>query len=118
MTPSGLSVSRDTLPDQPGCFQTSLPQPSSPNCRGEIQKRSAGAQPDCSLRLAFLSGSGYLSESVLLLLTRHKDVLMLAAAPFDRIAYARRILGAEAAALETVAGRLSDGFNSVADALF
>ncbi len=39
-------------------------------------------------------------------------------APFDRLAYARRVLRAEAASLDVVAGRLDDGFAAVADALF
>lgn len=38
--------------------------------------------------------------------------------PFDRIAFARRVLRAEAASLDVVAGRLDDGFTAVADALF
>lgn len=38
--------------------------------------------------------------------------------PFDRLAYARRVLRAEAASLDVVAGRLDDGFTAVADALF
>ena len=37
---------------------------------------------------------------------------------FDKIDYARRVLRAEAASLDVVAGRLNDGFNRVADALF
>ena len=41
-----------------------------------------------------------------------------AAPPFDRLAYARRVLRAEAASLDVVAGRLDDGFTRVADALF
>ncbi len=40
------------------------------------------------------------------------------AAPLDRLAYARRVLRAEAASLDVVAGRLDDGFTAVADALF
>lgn len=40
------------------------------------------------------------------------------ASPFDRLAFARRVLRAEAATLDVVAGRLDDGFNLVADALF
>jgi arabinose-5-phosphate isomerase len=40
------------------------------------------------------------------------------APPFDRIAFARRVLRAEAASLDVVAGRLDDGFSAVADALF
>jgi arabinose-5-phosphate isomerase len=43
---------------------------------------------------------------------------MPAAAPFDRVAYARRILTTEAAALEAVAGRIDGGFERVAEALF
>lgn len=39
-------------------------------------------------------------------------------APFDRVAYARRVLRAEAASLDVVAGRLDNGFTAVADALF
>lgn len=38
--------------------------------------------------------------------------------PFDRLAYARRVLRAEAASLDVVAGRLDDSFAAVADALF
>jgi arabinose-5-phosphate isomerase len=38
--------------------------------------------------------------------------------PFDRLAYARRVLRAEAASLDVVAGRLDDGFDAVADALY
>ncbi|MDY3553354.1 KpsF/GutQ family sugar-phosphate isomerase [Gemmata sp. JC717] len=38
-------------------------------------------------------------------------------APFDRLAYARRVLRAEAASLDVVAGRLDDGFTRVADVL-
>jgi arabinose-5-phosphate isomerase len=38
--------------------------------------------------------------------------------PFDRVAFARRVLEAEAAALGAVAGRLGDGFDRVAEALF
>jgi arabinose-5-phosphate isomerase len=38
--------------------------------------------------------------------------------PFDRLAYARRVLRAEAASLDVVAGRLDDGFTAVADAIF
>ena len=41
-----------------------------------------------------------------------------ATAPFDRLAFARRVLRAEAASLDVVAGRLDDGFVAVADALF
>lgn len=37
---------------------------------------------------------------------------------FDRLAYARRVLRAEAASLDVVASRLDDGFTAVADALF
>lgn len=40
------------------------------------------------------------------------------APPFDRVVFARRILQAEAAALDAVAGRLGDGFDRVADALY
>ena len=40
------------------------------------------------------------------------------APPFDRVAFARRVLETEAAALGTVAGRLGDGFDRVAEALF
>jgi arabinose-5-phosphate isomerase len=40
------------------------------------------------------------------------------APPFDRLAYARRVLRAEAASLDVVAGRLDDGFAAVADAIF
>lgn len=40
------------------------------------------------------------------------------APPFDRLAYARRVLRAEAASLDVVAGRLDDSFAAVADALF
>jgi arabinose-5-phosphate isomerase len=40
------------------------------------------------------------------------------APPFDRLAFARRVLRAEAASLDVVAGRLDDGFVAVADALF
>ena len=43
---------------------------------------------------------------------------MSAAAPFDRVAYARRILAAEAGALGVVASRLDDGFDRVAEILF
>lgn len=39
-------------------------------------------------------------------------------APFDRLAYARRILASEAAALEEVADRLGDGFDRVAETLY
>ncbi len=38
--------------------------------------------------------------------------------PLDRLAYARRVLRAEAASLDVVAGRLDEGFLAVADALF
>ncbi|MBN9118671.1 MAG: KpsF/GutQ family sugar-phosphate isomerase [Planctomycetes bacterium] len=38
--------------------------------------------------------------------------------PFDRLAYARRVLRSEAASLDVVASRLDDGFTAVADALF
>lgn len=38
--------------------------------------------------------------------------------PFDRLDFARRVLRAEAATLDVVAGRLDDGFNRVAEALF
>ena len=38
--------------------------------------------------------------------------------PFDRLEYARRVLRAEAASLDVVAGRLDTGFVAVADALF
>ena len=38
--------------------------------------------------------------------------------PLDRLAYARRVLRAEAASLDVVATRLDDGFAAVADALF
>ncbi|MFM8274868.1 MAG: SIS domain-containing protein [Gemmata sp.] len=38
-------------------------------------------------------------------------------APFDRIAFAKRVLRAEAASLDVVAGRLDEGFIRVADAL-
>jgi arabinose-5-phosphate isomerase len=38
--------------------------------------------------------------------------------PFDRLDYARRVIRAEAATLEVVAGRLDDGFDRVADLLF
>lgn len=37
---------------------------------------------------------------------------------FDQLAYARRVLRAEAASLDVVAGRLDDGFLKVAEALF
>jgi arabinose-5-phosphate isomerase len=37
---------------------------------------------------------------------------------FDRLTFARRVLRAEAATLDVVAGRLDEGFNRVADALF
>jgi arabinose-5-phosphate isomerase len=40
------------------------------------------------------------------------------AEPFDRLAYARRVLRAEAASLDVVAGRLDEGFAAVADAVF
>lgn len=40
------------------------------------------------------------------------------APPFDRLAYARRVLRAEAASLDVVATRLDDSFGEVADALF
>jgi arabinose-5-phosphate isomerase len=40
------------------------------------------------------------------------------AEPFDRLEFARRVLRAEAASLEVVAGRLDDGFCAVADALY
>src|SRR5687767_7848397 len=40
------------------------------------------------------------------------------APPFDPLAYARRVLRAEAASLDVVATRLDDGFTAVADALF
>ena len=43
---------------------------------------------------------------------------MSASTPFDRIAYARRVLEIEAAALGAVAGRLGDSFDRVAEALF
>jgi arabinose-5-phosphate isomerase len=43
---------------------------------------------------------------------------MSAAPPFDRLAFARRILEAEAAAVEAVAGRLDEGFDRVAGMLF
>ena len=43
---------------------------------------------------------------------------MSASTPFDRIAYARRVLEIEAAALGAVAGRLGDGFDRVAEELF
>ncbi len=39
-------------------------------------------------------------------------------ASLDRLAYARRVLRAEAASLDVVAGRLDDGFTAVADTLF
>ncbi|MCI0704238.1 MAG: KpsF/GutQ family sugar-phosphate isomerase [Planctomycetia bacterium] len=42
----------------------------------------------------------------------------LPAEPFDRLAFARRVLRAEAASLDVVAGRLDDGFVAVAEALF
>ena len=35
--------------------------------------------------------------------------------PFDRLDYARRVLRAEAATIDVVAGRLDDGFERVAD---
>jgi arabinose-5-phosphate isomerase len=38
--------------------------------------------------------------------------------PLDRLAYARRVLRAEAASLDVVATRLDDGFTAVADAMF
>ena len=38
--------------------------------------------------------------------------------PFDRLDYARRVIRAEAATLEVVAGRLDDGFDHVAELLF
>ncbi len=38
--------------------------------------------------------------------------------PFDRIAFARRVLRAEAATLDVVAGRLDEGFDRVAEAVF
>jgi arabinose-5-phosphate isomerase len=38
--------------------------------------------------------------------------------PLDRLAYARRVLRAEAASLDVVATRLDEGFTAVADALF
>jgi arabinose-5-phosphate isomerase len=38
--------------------------------------------------------------------------------PFDRLAYAQRVLRAEAASLDVVASRLDDGFTAVADTLF
>jgi arabinose-5-phosphate isomerase len=38
--------------------------------------------------------------------------------PFDRLAYARRVLRAEAASLDVVAGRLDDGFTAVAETVF
>jgi arabinose-5-phosphate isomerase len=41
-----------------------------------------------------------------------------AAPPLDRLAYARRVLRAEAASLEVVASRLDDGFSAVAEKLF
>ncbi len=37
---------------------------------------------------------------------------------FDRLAYAQRVLRAEAASLDVVAGRLDDGFTQVTDAIF
>jgi arabinose-5-phosphate isomerase len=40
------------------------------------------------------------------------------ARPLDRLAYARRVLRAEAASLDVVATRLDDGFCAVADTLF
>jgi arabinose-5-phosphate isomerase len=40
------------------------------------------------------------------------------APPFDRLAYARRVVRAEAATLEVVAGRLDQGFDRVADVVF
>ena len=42
----------------------------------------------------------------------------MAAAPFDRIAFARRILETETAALANVAERLGEGFDRVAEKLF
>src|SRR5438105_12605759 len=41
-----------------------------------------------------------------------------AAAAFDRLDFARRVLRAEAATVEVVAGRLDDSFPAVADLLF
>jgi arabinose-5-phosphate isomerase len=38
--------------------------------------------------------------------------------PFDRLAFARRVLRAEAASLDVVAGRIDDGFSAVADTMF
>jgi arabinose-5-phosphate isomerase len=38
--------------------------------------------------------------------------------PFNQLEYARRVLRAEAASLDVVAGRLDDGFSAVADALY
>jgi arabinose-5-phosphate isomerase len=38
--------------------------------------------------------------------------------PFDKLTYARRVLRAEAASLDVVAGRLDDGFLAVAEAIF
>jgi arabinose-5-phosphate isomerase len=38
--------------------------------------------------------------------------------PFDQLTFARRVLRAEAASLDVVAGRLDDGFAAVADAIF
>ena len=38
--------------------------------------------------------------------------------PLDRLAYARRVLRAEAASLDVVATRLDDSFTAVADAMF
>lgn len=38
--------------------------------------------------------------------------------PFDRLAYAKRVLRAEAASLDVVAGRLDEGFIAVAESLF
>jgi arabinose-5-phosphate isomerase len=40
------------------------------------------------------------------------------ALPLDRLAFARRVLRAEAATLDVVAGRLDEGFNRVSEALF
>src|SRR5947209_14608886 len=37
---------------------------------------------------------------------------------FDRLAFARRVLRAEAATIDVVAGRLDDGFDRAADLLF
>ena len=41
-----------------------------------------------------------------------------AALPFDRLAFARRVLRSEAATLDVVAGRLDEGFDRVAETLF